>query len=92
VGTGRPKMTIRLIGGYNHDTYNVADGRKVKIYDFKSQKNTYNVGNATQNITDDYDINSYNYKHPKYNVFVGYPNIDYVRMMEYIGCLLPIIR
>lgn len=77
MGTGRPKMTIRLIGGYNHDTYNVADGRKVKIYDFKSQKNTYNAGNATKNITDDYDINSYNYKHPKYNAFAGYPNIDY---------------
>ena len=77
VGTGNPKMTIRLIGGYNHDTYNVADGRKVKIYDFKSQKNTYNAGNATKNITDDYDINSYNYKHPKYNAFAGYPNVDY---------------
>lgn len=77
MGTGNPKMTIRLIGGYNHDTYNVADGRKVKIYDFKSQKNTYNAGNATKNITDDYDINSYNYKHPKYNAFAGYPNVDY---------------
>ncbi len=77
VGTGNPKMTIRLIGGYNHDTYNVADGRKVKIYDFKSQKNTYHAANATRNITDDYDINSYNYKHPKYNAFAGYPNVDY---------------
>lgn len=76
-GSGNPKMTIRLIGGYNHDTYNVADGRKVKIYDFKSQKNTYNAGNATKNITDDYDINSYNYKHPKYNSVAGYPNLDY---------------
>jgi hypothetical protein len=42
-GDGRPKMNIRLIGGYNHDTYNVANGSKVKIYDFKSQKNTYNT-------------------------------------------------
>ncbi|MCS4305181.1 metallophosphoesterase [Chryseobacterium sp. BIGb0232] len=77
VGTGRPKMNIRLIGGYNHDVYNVADGRKVKIYDFESQKNTYNAGNATKNIADDYDLNTYNYKHPKYNAFAGYPNADY---------------
>ncbi|MCL8536816.1 metallophosphoesterase [Chryseobacterium gallinarum] len=76
-GTGNPRMNIRLIGGYNHDIYNVTDGRKVKIYDFKSQKNTYNSGNATRNISDDYDINTYNYKHPKYNSFAGYPNVDY---------------
>ncbi|KPE49713.1 metallophosphoesterase [Chryseobacterium indologenes] len=76
-GEGKPKMTIRLIGGYNHDVYNVADGSKVKIYDFKSQKNTYNTGSATKNISDDYDINTYNYKHPKFNYFAGYPNADY---------------
>lgn len=76
-GDGKPKMNIRLIGGYNHDTYNVADGKKVKIYDFKSQKNTYNTTGATKNISDDYDINTYNYKHPKYNFFAGYPNADY---------------
>ncbi|WP_375181863.1 metallophosphoesterase [Chryseobacterium sp.] len=76
-GDGKPKMNIRLIGGYNHDTYNVANGSKVKIYDFKSQKNTYNTKGATKNISDDYDINTYNYKHPKYNFFAGYPNADY---------------
>ncbi|MDH6252294.1 hypothetical protein M2347_002021 [Chryseobacterium sp. H1D6B] len=76
-GDGKPKMNIRLIGGYNHDVYNVADGSKVKIYDFKSQKNTYNTNGASKKITDDYDINTYNYKHPKYNFFAGYPNIDY---------------
>ncbi|WP_312391259.1 metallophosphoesterase [Chryseobacterium sp.] len=76
-GDGKPKTTIRLIGGYNHDTYNVTNGSKVKIYDFKSQKNTYNTHGATKNISDDYDINTYNYKHPKYNFFAGYPNLDY---------------
>lgn len=75
-GDGRPKMNIRLIGGYNHDVYNIADGKSVKIYDFKSQKNTYN-GGGTKNISDDYDVNTYNYKHPKYNFFAGYPNADY---------------
>ncbi|MDR2236642.1 MAG: metallophosphoesterase [Chryseobacterium sp.] len=76
-GDGKPKMTIRLVGGYNHDVYHVTNGSKVKIYDFKSQKNTYNAGSATKNITDDYDINTYNYKHPKFNYFAGYPNADY---------------
>ncbi|ROH97443.1 metallophosphoesterase [Chryseobacterium daecheongense] len=76
-GDGRPKMNIRLVGGYNHDVYNVAKGSKVKIYDFKSQKNTYNTHSATKHISDDYNINTYNYKHPKYNFIAGYPNADY---------------
>ncbi|MEI7485855.1 MAG: metallophosphoesterase [Chryseobacterium sp.] len=75
-GDGRPKMNIRLIGGYNHDVYNVSSGSKVKIYDFKSQKNTY-TGSGTKHISDDYDVNTYNYKHPKYNFVAGYPNADY---------------
>ncbi|MET3538189.1 metallophosphoesterase [Chryseobacterium limigenitum] len=75
-GDGRPKMNIRLIGGYNHDVYNVANGSKVKIYDFKSQKNTY-TGSGAKHISDDYDVNTYNYKHPKYNFVAGYPNADY---------------
>lgn len=76
-GEGKSKITIRLIGGYNHDTYNIANGNKVKIYDFKSQKNTYNAKTATKNITDDYNINTYNWKHPKYSFVAGYPNADY---------------
>ncbi len=76
-GDGKPKMNIRLIGGYNHDTYNIVNGSKVKIYDFASQKNTYNADSATKNISDDYDINTYNYKHPKYNFMAGYPDADF---------------
>ncbi len=70
-------MNIRLIGGYNHDTYTISDGKKVKIYDFKSQNNTYNTNGATKHISDDYDINTYNYKHPKYNFVAGYPNANF---------------
>lgn len=76
-GEGKPKINIRLIGGYNHDTYNVENGSKVKIYDFKSQKNTYNTKSATKHITDDYDVNTYNWKHPKYNFFAGYPMANF---------------
>ena len=76
-GNGKSKTKIRLIGGYNHDTYHVSNGRNVKIYDFKSQKNTYNTNNTSKRITDDYDVNTYNWKHPKYNFFAGYPNANY---------------
>lgn len=76
-GDGKSKINIRLIGGYNHDVYNVSNGRNVKIYDFKSQKNTYNTKNTGKRISDDYDINTYNWKHPKYNFAAGYPNANY---------------
>lgn len=76
-GNGKPKINIRLIGGYNHDTYNVSNGNKVRIYDFKNQKNIYNAKSATKHISNDYDINTYNWKHPKYNYFAGYPMANY---------------
>lgn len=77
-GNGKSKINIRLIGGYNHDSYNVENGRNVKIYDFKSQKNTYNTDSKTsKHIKDDYLINTYDYKHPKYNFFAGYPNANF---------------
>lgn len=76
-GDGKSKTNIRLIGGYNHDIYNVSNGRNVKIYDFKSQKNTYETKGAAKHISDDYDINTYNWKHPKFNFFAGYPMANY---------------
>lgn len=76
-GDGKSKTNIRLIGGYNKDTYNVEKGRNVKIYDFKSQENTYNAKSASKHITNDYDTNTYNWKHPKYNFFAGYPNANF---------------
>ncbi|WP_294243166.1 BamA/TamA family outer membrane protein [uncultured Chryseobacterium sp.] len=76
-GDGRPKTNIRLIGGYHHDTYNVANGSKVKIYDFKSQDNTYHAPSASKRIKDDYDVNTYNWKHPKYSFFAGLPNANF---------------
>ncbi len=78
-GKGKSKINIRLIGCYNHDTYNVAkeSGSRVKIYDFKNQKNTYNAKTASKHITNDYDVNIYNWKLPKYNVVAGYPNLSY---------------
>ncbi len=76
-GEGKPRINIRLIGGYNHDTYNIESGSKVKIYDFKSQKNTYNAKSAVKHITNDYEVNTYNWKHPKYNFFAGYPMANF---------------
>ncbi|KQR93571.1 metallophosphoesterase [Chryseobacterium sp. Leaf180] len=75
-GSGKPKINIRLIGGYNHDTYDVKSS-KVKIYDFKAQKNTYTGNSGKKHLTNDYELNTYNWKLPKYSFFAGFPNINF---------------
>lgn len=77
-GNHKSKTKIRLIGGQNNDTYNIENGKRVIVYDFKSKENTYNLDSKAQKqLTDDYDVNLYNYEKPKYNVVSGLPNIGY---------------
>ena len=65
-GKEKNNITIRLIGGQNHDNYAVESGKKVKIYDYKSKKNTVNAQNCTAvHLKDDYELNEYHYKKPK---------------------------
>ncbi|MGQ7944674.1 metallophosphoesterase [Flavobacterium sp. WC2509] len=78
IGKKKSNIKIRLIGGQNNDIYNVENGKRVIVYDFKSKENTYNLDSKTQTqLTDDYDVNLYNYERPKYNVISGIPNIGY---------------
>lgn len=77
---GKPEKPImlRLIGGQNHDTYAVENGRRVKVYDFKSKENTYDTDSRTAlKLTDDYETNMYDPKKPNYNIWAGYPMIGY---------------
>jgi len=78
--SGKPEKPImlRLLGGQNHDTYRIENGRKIMLYDFKSKKNTYETDSRTGRvISDDYETNSYDAEKPKYNVVAGYPSIGY---------------
>jgi len=77
---GKPKSSIRikLLGGLDSDKYTVSNSKKVTIYDYKSKPNNFeNKGNATLKLTDNYDINQYNYNNPKYNVFTTYMNFNF---------------
>ena len=77
---GEPEnaMIVRLLGGQNHDTYTVENGKKVKVYDFASKENTYTTDRKTKLLlTDDYETNTYDYERPTYNVWAGYPLAGY---------------
>jgi len=77
-GKPRSSIKVRLLGGLDNDKYSVSNSGKIKIYDYKSKKNDFeNKGNASVKLTDDYEINQYNYKKPKYNTVMAIPNFGF---------------
>jgi hypothetical protein len=73
-GNSKSAIKIRLIGGQNNDSYTVENGKRIKIYDFKSKPNSYTLDSKTKTfLTDDYETNLYNYEKVKYNAFSGFP-------------------
>ena len=76
-GLGDSKIKIRIIGGQNNDTYNILNGKKVKIYDYKSKNNTFVTSNGKVKLTDDYETNVYDYKKLKKNQFMISPTIGF---------------
>lgn len=77
-GKGSHPIKLRLIGGLENDTYKIKNGRKVRIYDFKSQENTIESAfGTTVRLSDKYELNQYDYKKPKYNAMGGLPNIGF---------------
>lgn len=67
--TGKSKkIKIRLIGGLKNDAYTIENGKNIYIYDYKSKKNTFDkVSNAKVKRTDNYALNTYDYKKLKAN-------------------------
>lgn len=74
-GNGDDLIQLRIIGGQNNDIYNITNGKKVKIYDHKSKKNTFITDKGSKKLTDDYETNVYNYKKLKNNANVLSPLI-----------------
>ena len=59
-GKGQKPIFTRIIGGQNNDTYNIEDGRRIKIYDHKTKPNTINKRNgASIKRSDIYSNNTY---------------------------------
>ena len=65
IGEGDNLIKLRLVGGQNNDTYTIENGKKVKMYDYKSKKNEFTTNKGSKNLTDDYGTNIYDYAKPK---------------------------
>ncbi|GAA3773983.1 metallophosphoesterase [Corallibacter vietnamensis] len=76
-GQGDKLIPVKLIGGQNNDIYNIENGKRVKVYDYKSKKNTFKTNKGKVRLTDDYDINAYAYKKLKYNNNQVYPILGF---------------
>ena len=77
-GKGDKPIFIRIIGGQNNDVYKIANGRKIKVYDQKSKKNTVaEKGGATFRFTDNYNLNVYDFKRDIQSVNLLLPAIGY---------------
>ncbi|MBP2282587.1 hypothetical protein H4V97_000905 [Flavobacterium sp. CG_23.5] len=77
-GNEKSKTKILLIGGQNNDSYAIENGKNIKIYDFKSKKNTFVIDRKTKiNLTDSYETNLYDFKKAKYNTFSKLPHLSY---------------
>jgi Icc-related predicted phosphoesterase len=67
-GNVRSKIKLRIIGGQNNDEYKVEDGRNVKIYDYKTKKNEFDIDKrTTKRLSDDYEMNTYDYKKARFS-------------------------
>lgn len=76
-GNAKNVIRIRIIGGQNNDTYNILNGKKVNIYDFKTKKNTFTTNKGKVKLTDDYETNVYDYKKLKNNQNLTTPTIGF---------------
>ncbi len=84
-GNGDDYITLRLVGGQNNDIYNIENGAKAHIYDFKDKNNTFETSKGKQHITSNYDNNTYSYLKLKNNAnqvipIVGYNPDDGVKL------------
>ncbi len=66
-GEGDKMIPLRLIGGQNKDTYNIVNGKRVKLYDHKSRESNFVTKKGIKRLTDDYEINAYDYSKFKNN-------------------------
>ncbi len=73
-GNGSGHIRVRLIGGKNHDEFNIENGHRVLSYDYRSKNNTYQ-GEGQLRQSDDYKTNVYDHRKLKYDSFQLLPSV-----------------
>lgn len=76
-GKGNNAIKVKLVGGQNNDIYDLENGKKVTVYDFKSKPNTFKNKKGKSRLRDDYEVNVYDYKKLKNKTNQFLPAIGY---------------
>ncbi|WP_339707125.1 metallophosphoesterase [uncultured Kriegella sp.] len=77
-GATNSAIKVRLVGGQNNDIYEIKNGKKVAIYDFKDKENTFeNTSGAKVKLTNDYEVNTYRPLKLRNSVNQTIPTIGY---------------
>ena len=58
-GKGKHYIKIKIMGGEKKDTYDFKNTRKVKLYDYKSKKNTIVNKKSKKWLVDDFEVNAF---------------------------------
>ena len=75
-GEGNHYIKLKIFGGEENDIYNIENKTAVKVYDYKSKKNTFNTP-VSKRLTDAYDINNYDPQKRKYANNVLLPSLGF---------------
>jgi len=75
-GEGNDYIKLKIFGGEENDIYDITNNRNVKVYDYKSKKNTFNTP-VNKMLTDSYDINNFNPVKRKRSTNVLLPGIGF---------------
>lgn len=74
----KSRTQIRLIGGENHDFYDIKSKNKFTIQDYKSEPNSIRKNWKTSVVLrDNYVLNRYDYRNSPINIFTIIPDLDY---------------
>ncbi|WP_052184131.1 metallophosphatase [Psychroserpens sp. Hel_I_66] len=75
-GDGDDFIKLKIFGGEENDIYDIQNNRAVKVYDYKSKKNTFK-NPVRKTLTDSYEINNYDPQKRKYSNNVILPSIGF---------------
>lgn len=72
-----PKILVRLIGGYGQDSYQIANTKKTRVYDWKHEKAIFENKKPITQLTDVYKTNTYHWRYFEENNNILRPNIGF---------------
>ncbi|RRJ90127.1 metallophosphoesterase [Paenimyroides tangerinum] len=79
VATGdKSPILIRLMGGEDHDTYDIQSKNRIKIHDYKSDLNTIQTSlNTDKILRNNYELNQYDYRNVPLDIMTFMPDVGY---------------